>query len=85
MSWTVCMKSSEKSQSAAQPDQRNDHRDERGAITELTVRDMAGRTVLCKAVCGATSTPNTSTLRKGVYLVKVTTACGTTTKNLVVE
>ena len=31
LSWTVCMKSSEKSQSAAQPDQRNDHRDECGA------------------------------------------------------
>ena len=54
-------------------------------ISELTVRDMAGRTVLRKAACGATDTFDTSTLRKGVYLVKVTTARGTVTKKLVVE
>ena len=55
------------------------------AITDLTVRDMAGRVVLRKAACGATATFDTSTFRKGVYLVKVTTARGTTTKKLVVE
>ncbi len=54
-------------------------------ISELTVRDMAGRTVLRKAACGATATFDTSTLRKGVYLVKVTTARGTVTKKLVVK
>lgn len=54
-------------------------------ISELTVCDMAGRTVLHKAACGATATLDTSALRKGVYLVKVTTVRGTTTKNLVVE
>ena len=55
------------------------------AISELTVRDMAGRTVLRKAACGTTDTFDTSTFRKGVYLVKVTTARGTVTKKLVVE
>ncbi len=55
------------------------------AITELTVRDMAGRVVLRKAACGSSTTFDTSTLRKGVYLVKVTTARGTVTKKLVVE
>ncbi len=55
------------------------------AISELTVRDMAGRVVLRKAACGTTATFDTSTLRKGVYLVKVTTARGTITKKLVVE
>ncbi|MCR4811193.1 MAG: T9SS type A sorting domain-containing protein [Bacteroidales bacterium] len=55
------------------------------AISELTVCDMAGRVVLRKAACGTTATFDTSTLRKGVYLVKVTTARGTVTKKLVVE
>ena len=55
------------------------------AISELTVRDMAGRVVLHKSACGTTATFDTSTLRKGVYLVKVTTARGTITKKLVVE
>nr|MCR4811812.1 T9SS type A sorting domain-containing protein [Bacteroidales bacterium] len=55
------------------------------AISELTVCDMAGRVVLRKAACGATATFDTSTLRKGVYLVKVSTARGTVTKKLVVE
>ena len=54
-------------------------------ISELTVRDMAWRVVLRKAACGSSTTFDTSTLRKGVYLVKVTTARGTTTKKLVVE
>ncbi|MBO4751877.1 MAG: T9SS type A sorting domain-containing protein [Bacteroidales bacterium] len=55
------------------------------AITDLTVRDMAGRVVLRKAACGTTATFDTTTLRKGVYLVKVTTVRGTVTKKLVVE
>ena len=55
------------------------------AITELTVRDMAGRVVLHKSAFGTTDTFDTSTLRKGVYLVKVTTTRGTVTKKLVVE
>ena len=54
-------------------------------ISELTVRDMAGRTVLRKAACGTTATFDTSTFRKGVYLVKVTTTRGTVTKKLVVK
>ena len=54
-------------------------------ISELTVCDMAGRVVLHKSVCGATATFDTSTFRKRVYLVKVTTARGTVTKKLVVE
>lgn len=54
-------------------------------ITELTVRDMAGRTVLRKAACCSTTTLDVSSLRKGVYLVKVTTARGTASKKLVVE
>ena len=54
-------------------------------IIDLVVRDMAGRTVVHRTACGTTATFDTSTLRKGVYLVKVTTARGNATKKLVVE
>ena len=54
-------------------------------ITKLSVCDMAGHTVLHMTTCGNTATLDTSTLRKGTYLVKVSTAKGSTVKKLVVE
>ena len=54
-------------------------------IIDLVVRDMAGRTVMHQTACGTTASFDSTTLRKGVYLVKVTTTRGTATKKLVVE
>ncbi len=54
-------------------------------IIDMVVRDMAGRTVMHQTACGTTASFDTTTLRKGVYLVKVTTTRGTATKKLVVE
>lgn len=54
-------------------------------IIDMVVRDMAGRTVMHQTACGTTASFDTTTLRKGVYLVKVTATRGTATKKLVVE
>ena len=54
-------------------------------IAELSVFDMSGRIILHENPCNANASINTSTLRKGIYLVKVITAVGTKTSKLVVK
>ena len=53
-------------------------------ISELTLCDMAGRIIMHKAASGTRATIDTSTMRKGVYLVKVRTASGTKSCKIVV-
>ena len=54
-------------------------------IISLTIYDMTGRTILVQENCGTGATMNTSSLRKGIYLLYVTTTSGTATKKLVVN
>jgi hypothetical protein len=55
------------------------------AIKELTVTDMAGRVLLHRSSLGTSTTLDTSPLRPGLYLLKVTTASGTSTSKLEVR
>lgn len=54
-------------------------------ILHMSICDMAGHTVMHKTDCGTSTIIDTSTLRKGIYLLKITTDNGTAVRKLVVN
>ena len=54
-------------------------------ISDIVLYDISGHTVLKKSNCGDSVTLNVSTLRKGVYFVRIRTEDGSTVRKLVVN
>ena len=52
---------------------------------QLTITDLAGRTMLKKSLHGSDATIDTSTLPTGIYLVTLTTQQNTSTQRLIIE
>lgn len=54
-------------------------------VSDIVLYDISGHTVLKKSNCGDSVTLNVSTLRKGVYFVRIRTEDGSTVRKLVVN
>jgi len=54
-------------------------------ISEISVSDMTGRTVIRHNACGTDTVIDTDSLRSGLYLVRIKTEKGSVVKKLVVE
>jgi len=54
-------------------------------ISEISVSDMTGRTVIRHNACGTDTVIDTDSLRSGLYLVRIKTEKGSAVKKLVVE